>query len=775
MKIEEELQRSQELAPHFANYREEAPLLSTSEVEQLLASRAMLPTPSRNIIRNSIMTLAGLTGIGAIAYFAFFSTPHANNVTDGTHLSPETNPSYRSNPTDSSHQTFASTQTPREGNQKLTKPAERGPWSAGNDQFYADLTPEELARLGIVVSGDSVFAYKQLHANTDSVAGMALTIHSIGGAPILASPPQGVAARKFYPILMTNNNGNGAAYQLENGWGMIADNQVIQQFREWLQKPGTHGLYALGYTAVTSNTDKGGQRHDAVTLTIGKDFPQPRFFPLGPPGVDGYSDTIMKALVELTHFYDGSSASKPAIAWPKSLTIKVDTITAKDMLDQLDSGENSSTLQNLHSIMARLNELVPVIVRKSAGTGAPGKNDFIFWYEPSEELFNALPPAQASVFRAKLAAPPHCFTAPNGVMTTAEITYCVAEPQVVQVVVYDLTGKPYMILSQLAVAGDNILQFSTETLHSGMYIVTVNGDGTDRSHRIWVENANPKHHSDLDWTHKLPHAPDQTLMVNGYDPTMPHPEVLAHTGLLSIQTLELNAVALAKIGVESTDSLAAYYSKEMGSNAVNYMGLLRTGTTAYFKTLDKSEITAVSVPLFMPTFITDGSGTNHLMPSCDSAEEAKAFAAIDQLVPILLRENSLSDSIQSRDLIFWYQPTPEFLASLSDSARAVAKSMIGQSGSASVHSGQGVIEKVSAYPNPSKGSFTVKMTLGTPRMLTLTMRNLLGQQVAPPVVMQSQGASEQKLNFDSLGEGVYILDVTSDAGEEYLQRLVIVR
>ena len=39
----EELQQSEKLASYFAPRREEAPLLSTPDVEQLLASRAMLP------------------------------------------------------------------------------------------------------------------------------------------------------------------------------------------------------------------------------------------------------------------------------------------------------------------------------------------------------------------------------------------------------------------------------------------------------------------------------------------------------------------------------------------------------------------------------------------------------------------------------------------------------------------------------------------------------------------------------------------------------------
>ena len=48
-------------------------------------------------------------------------------------------------------------------------------------------------------------------------------------------------------------------------------------------------------------------------------------------------------------------------------------------------------MEHLHSIVSRLNELVPVIVRMTPGRGEPTKQDFILWYEPSNELFLADP------------------------------------------------------------------------------------------------------------------------------------------------------------------------------------------------------------------------------------------------------------------------------------------------------------------------------------------------------------------------------------------------
>ncbi|HZK76186.1 MAG TPA: T9SS type A sorting domain-containing protein [Candidatus Kapabacteria bacterium] len=505
----EKLQSSEASTKQFAPYREEAPMLSAPEIEKLLAERDMLPnnhppTPSffrrgsKINLRRIIMTLSGITGLGIAAYFAFFSNPpqgtNGTNTTDQSH-------SIHSSQLATTHlsQPAVAVAAPEKASrQPVAKAATRGPWSAGNDQIYADLSPEELARLGIVVNGDTVTAFK-LPPN-DTLESMQLTGQSIGGKPIAMLPP-GVHAPHFFPMLMTFASGHGAAYIVEedsNGkrtkeWGMIGDNEVTKQFSSWLQQQGTPGYDALGFTRVIARKENDGTRHDTLWLSIGKNFPKPRFFPLTPPGIDGYSDTILRSLVELAKYYDGSASSMPAVQWPQSLVIHVDTITPQQMLAELDSSENSSTVQRLHSIMSRLNELVPVVVRPHGGSGAPDSSDFIFWYEPSDEFFAALPPAQASAFRKKLAEPPHCMNAPEAVTTEAEVTYCVSEKQQVNVQVFDLMGHIVKSETQHAEAGDNIAKINTETLPSGMYIILVqDNDGGERTRRIWVQNANPK-------------------------------------------------------------------------------------------------------------------------------------------------------------------------------------------------------------------------------------------------------------------------------------------
>ena len=483
--MKNKLHQSEELAKHFAPYRDEAPLLSAPQIEKLIAERDMLPNPSTKSInvRRIIMTLSGITGLAAVAYFAFFGAGSRRTQTtygtQGTLPRMEQALSIKDS-TQQQKQTIKQTTIPKD---------EHGPWSAGNDQYYADLSKEELAKLGIVVFDDSVIAYKM--QSNDTIESMSLTSHSIGGGKIVQKLPYGLYAPRIYPTLMTYGNGQGAAYVIDDGkrkeWGMVGDNQMMKQFRDWLERPGTQGYHALGFN---SSMYKGNDNieFDTIKIQIGKNFPQPSLFPFSLPR--NFSDSVNHAMAQLAHYYDGSSNSKPTITWPKTLTIKIDTVTPKDMLDEMDLEENSSTLQHLHSIMARLNELVPVIVRPHGGSDAPDSSDFVFWYEPSEELFNALPPVQAAIFRGSKA--PHCMNTPEAVTVSAEVTYCETESQQVQVNVYDLSGHVVMSLTQQAESGDNIAKVDTRSLPSGIYIVSVRDkDGSQRTRRIWVQNAHP--------------------------------------------------------------------------------------------------------------------------------------------------------------------------------------------------------------------------------------------------------------------------------------------
>ena len=791
----EDLHPSEELSHYFAPRREEASLLSSTEVETLLVRHDMLPNTSRTLlsVRNIIMTLTGLATLGGIAYLAFFNAPHTNTLTS---FSKEAH-SISSNRAPVLTNTIA-TPTVNKHTSQSTKPIqkapERGPWSAGNDQFYADLNPNELKKLGIVVNGDTVETYKL--SDDNSLKKGQVSYHYIGGYGTTKSSPAGIEAHHIFPELITFGNGNGAAWQTKGGGCAMIPSEINTILGPWLNKPGAPGYHALGFENHQQYDPKWGTL-DTIRIQIGKDCPMPVPFPFEwPAGMGNYSDTVAKGMVQLGHYYEGS-IPKPAFTLPKGMVLVVDTVTPQDILNQIAQAQNGETMEHLRSIVSRLNELVPVIVRMKPGSGELGKQDFILWYEPSDELFDALPQKQAALFRAKLAQPPHCLTAPNSALRSVEITYCVTEPQKVHLTIRDLIGKERISWDQDAVAGDNVAKCGTETLASGMYVMTVReGNGTERSRRIWIENANPKkpgwENANMKATQAWVTSDDDSIQDDG---------TLAP---LNIPHLELTHDDLATIGVVTNDSLGSFYFASDKRGNVDCVELLRKwnpGDRVFSATvvqvggirnrfLTDSNVFGVSPRTFQPLLVTGGNGRKRLFTSDtaifpfghdeDPSEVTKKmkeidqqFQMVDQLIPILLRANSTSGPVGARDLIFWYRGTPDFLASLPESSRLVAQNIVGNGNQAPVATSHGAISKVAAYPNPSKGKVTLKLSMNDSRSITVVLRNLLGQEVSEPIHMQASGESEEKLDFSKLPDGIYLLDITSEIGERYVQRIVI--
>jgi hypothetical protein len=803
--MNEELQHSEELAQHFAPYRDEAPLLTTQDVEQLLATRSKLPNRSRILsIRRLFMTLTAVS-ILSIVYFGWFS---------GQAERSDLTSRIASHQQQIARAILADTTKPRKqsiAQIRVNPKTSDRPWAAPADQVYADLTTQQLASIGLIIRGDTVFSYKLNDSN--KIERVAQTLHSIGGGGVVRSIPENVRSPRFYPALVTMSNGRGASYRIETAnsrqWTMLDNQEIENQFVEWLKKPGTPGYMALGFMTNSSrHEDSNGVivQKDSIVLKVGKDLPAPRLFPLQPPDLRDYPDSLKKAVMELARYYEGSIAAKPAIVFPLTLTFSVDTVTSADLIEEMDHEQNGSTMQHMRSIMARLNELVPVIVRMHGGSGAPKDDDFIFWYEPSEELFAALPPLQATAFRSKLNQAPHCLTVPNAVLTSVDITYCVSSPQTVHLTLQDLTGKERISYDQEAVAGDNVWKVTTETLGSGMYLATVtDAEGNRRARRIWIENAHPKK---VGWEMEkmMKEHPEGIQSWVSYDDDSVVDE--GKRAVLTIPHLELDDAALARIGVQSDDSIGAFYLEQKYPGNVNAVALLRKwdpkasvykpnfiqtgGTRQLF--LKHPDLGNIIPQTYQPLLVTSGTGRKRLFTSnsviinstVDDSVAVKRkfdeidakFKDVDQLVPILLREDRTSDSVSSRDLIFWYQPTPELLEALPENSRDLVKQIAGVSDPgqhASVKEVQGAIHKAVAYPNPSKGMFSLNLSMDTKRELTFTVRNLLGQELTHSAANVAGGTSSQSLDLTRLADGVYLLDITSDAGERSVHRIVIAR
>ncbi|MEP7235888.1 MAG: T9SS type A sorting domain-containing protein, partial [Ignavibacteriota bacterium] len=86
-----------------------------------------------------------------------------------------------------------------------------------------------------------------------------------------------------------------------------------------------------------------------------------------------------------------------------------------------------------------------------------------------------------------------------------------------------------------------------------------------------------------------------------------------------------------------------------------------------------------------------------------------------------------------------------------------------------------VLHKTLIYPNPARTSATVRLALSEPRNLAFSIHDLLGKRVleAGNLTATSAGDYEKDLNISELPAGVYLLVITTDKGEQNMQRLVI--
>jgi hypothetical protein len=175
------------------------------------------------------------------------------------------------------------------------------------------------------------------------------------------------------------------------------------------------------------------------------------------------------------------------------------------------------------------------------------------------------------------------------------------------------------------------------------------------------------------------------------------------------------------------------------------------------------------------------------------AEEimAKRCDELNSLVPILVRSATRDHYDKEEDityddgLIFWYDNSRDLANAVHTiPARyepgSVAFTINGPATeekppTSTVNQGSMIMTKTLLYPNPARNSTTVRLALSEPRMIAFTIHDLLGKRVmeAGNLAATSAGNYEKELNLSELTPGVYLLVITTDKGEQSMQRLVI--
>ncbi len=163
-----------------------------------------------------------------------------------------------------------------------------------------------------------------------------------------------------------------------------------------------------------------------------------------------------------------------------------------------------------------------------------------------------------------------------------------------------------------------------------------------------------------------------------------------------------------------------------------------------------------------------------------SQKMAAAYAKINQLIPILLRANRSADTLVSADFILWYQPTKEFLAALPNAVVNKLRTEYNIPDSLGLmHVAQslsvehGTITSVAAFPNPAKDKLRVQIKLEAPRVCELVLRDLAGNEVYHHEISQFGSDGDASIDVSQYAEGIYLLEISTDKGERFLQRIVI--
>jgi hypothetical protein len=71
----------------------------------------------------------------------------------------------------------------------------------------------------------------------------------------------------------------------------------------------------------------------------------------------------------------------------------------------------------------------------------------------------------------------------------------------------------------------------------------------------------------------------------------------------------------------------------------------------------------------------------------------------------------------------------------------------------------GVTKDVTVYPNPTEGDVTLEFNLTSPDTYTITLTNVIGQEIYTLKENLKTGTSLKKLNLSGFGKGVYMLTI----------------
>lgn len=270
-----------------------------------------------------------------------------------------------------------------------------------------------------------------------------------------------------------------------------------------------------------------------------------------------------------------------------------------------------------------------------------------------------------------------------------------------------------------------------------------------------------------------------------------------------VKAMELSPAQLAKlyIHVQNNEISHAFPTNSQNSAAFSYS---KKGTRI------NPEDASVKIDLktyIYPELITDDLGVypRALIKCGDVQETGKINYA--NWIPVLVRSGdtyTTLDQLEQRhrpDLIFWYKPTDAFLALLDDNTASEIRKDVealnctrskitfaneekpcDQHGKVSCkyfeacqNADAKAISKYLVYPNPAKGIFNLKLELTNDCNVKATFITLNGiEKKVVDLGPVRKGLEEKQLTTEGFDPGIYLLRITTDKGDSFIERLIVV-
>ena len=190
-----------------------------------------------------------------------------------------------------------------------------------------------------------------------------------------------------------------------------------------------------------------------------------------------------------------------------------------------------------------------------------------------------------------------------------------------------------------------------------------------------------------------------------------------------------------------------------------------------------------------------GGGLRNLNKELESVEK-RLSAKLNTLVPVLIRKGTVvtRNEVENRDydngVIMWFEPEYYWkqVADPNSTYEVVfgkdVKLVNGTSHLATIaqdkqsDASKQVVSNATVYPNPVRstmGKTNVQYTLSQPRTVAFSIHDILGKKVVDcgSLAERPAGTYNFELNVANVPAGIYLVVITTDKGEQSIQRIVI--